>query len=57
MNKEVLTTEEAAELLKISRSVMYKLLADGKGPPSFRVGRHRRFLREDLLAWMKANAH
>lgn len=50
-NSDILTVEEAAELLKIPRSSVYKLAQEGKLPAQ-KVGRHWRFHRMTLLRWV-----
>ncbi len=50
-NSDILTVEEAAELLKIPRSSVYKLAQEGKIPAK-KVGRHWRFHRITLLKWI-----
>lgn len=50
-NHEVLTVEEAAELLRISRSAVYTLAKRGKLPAQ-KVGRHWRFHRGALIGWI-----
>lgn len=47
----VLTIEELAEYLKVSKSTLYKLAQEGK-LPSQKVGRHWRFHRETIDRWL-----
>lgn len=48
---EVLTTEEAAELLRVSTKTILALARDGSLPGE-KVGRAWRFLRADLLNYL-----
>lgn len=47
-----LTTQEAAEILGISRPTMVRLLDEGR-IPSWKVGTHRRVRLEDVTAFAK----
>ncbi|SMG31655.1 helix-turn-helix domain-containing protein [Dethiosulfovibrio salsuginis] len=48
---EIMTIEELAVYLKISKSSMYKLCQEGKIPGN-KVGRHWRFQREVIDSWL-----
>jgi len=48
----VMTIKELSKYLKISRSTLYKLAQEGKLPAQ-KVGRHWRFHREAVDAWLK----
>lgn len=49
----IMTINELSEYLKISTSSLYKLAQQGKVPGS-KVGKHWRFHRESIDAWIKA---
>ena len=55
-NSDILTVDETAELLKISRSSVYKLAQEGKIPAQ-KVGRHWRFYRPNILKWISGQAN
>lgn len=52
MSEEILTTEEVYKYLKIPRSSLYKL-AEDKEIPAFKVGRHWRFKKSKIDAWVE----
>ncbi len=49
---DMVTRKEAAEILKISRNTMYRLLREGT-IPARKVGAQWRIRREDLLQFQK----
>ena len=48
---DVLTIDELATYLKVSKSTLYKLVQEGKIPGQ-KVGKHWRFRRETIDAWL-----
>ena len=52
MQKEILTTQEACKMLKISRQTLYKLIEE-KIIFSQKVGKEYRFYRNELLSYIK----
>jgi excisionase family DNA binding protein len=53
---EFLTVEQAADLLRIPHSTVYKLAELGKMPAQ-KVGRHWRFHRNTLVDWIAGKKH
>ena len=51
---EVITVDEAADLLRVDRRTVYSLIKRGKIPGVRRVGRSIRLSRTKLLAWLEA---
>lgn len=49
----VLTVEEMAETLRISRPKAYELIHSQDGPPVLRVGRAIRVPTAGLMAWLE----
>lgn len=52
MTDEILTAEDICKYLKIPRSSLYKLARE-KNIPAFRVGRHWRFKKSKIDAWLE----
>lgn len=50
---QALTFEEARERLAVGRSTLFRLVEDG-AIKSFKLGRSRRFLAEDVDAFLRA---
>lgn len=48
---DILTVSEVARLLRVPKSTVYKLARLGQLPAS-KIGKHWRFLRRDLEAWV-----
>lgn len=52
--QEYLTIPQLAELLQVPKSTIYQWRHAGHGPPGIRVsGRHVRFARRDVQAWLE----
>ena len=49
---DVLTIEELATYLKVSKSSLYKIVREGKIPPQ-QVGRHWRFRKSAIDLWLE----
>ena len=52
MSEQVLTVDELAIYLKVSRSTLYKLLSEGKVPGQ-KVGKHWRFRKAAIDRWLE----
>jgi len=52
---DVLTIDELATYLKISKSTLYKLAQDG-ALPGLKVGKRWRFHKEAVDAWLKSQS-
>jgi excisionase family DNA binding protein len=53
---QLMTTEELAEFLQVPVATVYSWRQTGRGPRCARVGRHLRFRRTDVDAWLEAQA-
>ncbi|WP_096153395.1 MULTISPECIES: helix-turn-helix domain-containing protein [Bacillus] len=49
MTQEIMTISQVAEYLQISEMTTYKLVQEGK-IPAFKIGRHWRVKKDDLMA-------
>jgi len=52
MGKELLTTDELCEWLKIGRSSLWRLRKEGL--PYIKVGNLTRYDKDDVLVWLKS---
>jgi excisionase family DNA binding protein len=52
--REIMTAEELAQLLRVNRTTIYRLLKTGD-IPAFRVGKEWRFKREEVERWIAAS--
>ena len=51
--KEWFTVNELAEWLQVPPGTVYQWRYRGTGPVGHRIGRHLRFRREDVEAWLE----
>lgn len=51
----LLTVQQVAEYLSIPVATLYGWRYRGEGPLGFRVGRHVRYRREDVDAWLEGH--
>jgi excisionase family DNA binding protein len=56
MNNHLITAEELAEELGVPRGTIAQWRWKGQGPRGIKVGKHLRFRREDVDAWIEAQA-
>ena len=52
----LMSVPEVAEYLGIPQTTIYQWNYQRTGPPAFRVGRHLRFKRDDVEAWLRRRA-
>jgi len=52
--EEMLTAKEVATEMKISTSWLAKRRMDGDGPPYIKVGRSIRYMRTEIMQWMRS---
>jgi len=50
---KLLTTEELAKYLGVPIGTIYRWRTMGTGPPAMRVGRHLRFRKDEVDAWLE----
>ncbi|GIE90515.1 helix-turn-helix transcriptional regulator [Actinoplanes regularis] len=54
-SKGLWTHEEAAEYLGIPPQSLYYMTYRRTGPKSFKVGKYRRYRKQDIDAWLEAS--
>lgn len=50
---DLLEPEEVSRILVIPLATLYQWKTRGVGPPVFKVGRHLRYRRSELVAWLE----
>lgn len=54
--KEILTDTDLQELLGVSRTTLWRLRKEQKLPYA-RVGRKYRYIKEDVIKWLRQSSH
>jgi len=49
----LLSAQEVADYLNVPLSTLYSWRYHGSGPPGLRVGKHLRYRRADVQAWVR----
>jgi excisionase family DNA binding protein len=49
----LLTGREVAELLQVPEQTLYAWRCKGEGPEAYKIGRHLRYDRAEVLRWLK----
>jgi len=52
MSDELMTTQELAAYLRVSMSTIYNWRTEHRGPPASKIGKHLRYRRVDVDAWI-----
>ena len=50
---ELWTIEQLADYLGVPKQTVYSCRTSGYGPSGFRVGKHLRYVQEDVVAWVE----
>jgi excisionase family DNA binding protein len=54
--EEILTIDQTSKFLKVGKSTLYKMARNGKIPAS-KVGREWRFVKSNIIKWIKRNSN
>jgi excisionase family DNA binding protein len=54
--ERLLTLPEVAEILGVPVATLYRWRHRGEGPPGYRIGRHVRYRRATVDAWVETQA-
>jgi excisionase family DNA binding protein len=54
MNDRLWTVDDVADYLGVPKQTLYQWRTRGYGPAGCRVGKHVRYLRVDVEAWVEA---
>jgi excisionase family DNA binding protein len=56
MSERLMTLVELADMLAVPLGTLYQWRHRGEGPPGYRIGRHVRYRRGDVEAWLETQA-
>ena len=54
LEDELLTPEQVSEILTIPRATLYAWRTKGTGPAALKVGKHLRYRRSTIDAWLSS---
>jgi excisionase family DNA binding protein len=54
--QEFLTVDDLARLLRVPKATIYRWRTTGDGPRGYTIGRHVRFRRAEVEAWLEERA-
>jgi hypothetical protein len=57
LSQDLITRDDLADILKVTRSYLDSAAVRGKGPPFFRVGRAIRYDRQCVADWLKQQTY
>ncbi len=56
MAVQLMTTDETAAMLLVSKATLYSWRYKGTGPRAYRIGKGLRYDKADVLAWLATRA-
>jgi len=56
MTDSLMTPDELGDYLQIPKATIYKWHSEHRGPTAIKIGKHLRFLRTDIDAWLRSRA-
>ena len=56
MSEQLMTLQEVAEFFQVPEATVYSWRHRGEGPVGFKVGRHVRYSRSGVEAWLSEQA-
>jgi len=52
--ERLMTIDEVAANVQLSKFTLYKMHAEGRGPSAARLGRHLRYRKSDVDSWIRS---